>query len=98
MLPILMYIGEVYGHSVWILVSVSSSAALITKGDTIMTEDTHFLKKLGKNLYKTAYSPLYNQYIKIDKVYSVAGEYIIKSTIEGQVVIFRPTELTQYCL
>jgi hypothetical protein len=96
MLPILMYIGATFGHNVWTLVSVSSSVAPITKGDTIM--DTHFLKKLGKNLYKTAYSPLYNQYIKIDKVYTVAGEYIIKSTIGGQVVIFRPTELTEYCL
>jgi hypothetical protein len=63
-----------------------------------MTEDTHFLKKLGKNLYKTAYSPLYNRYIKIDRVYIVAGDYIIKSTIDGKTAIFRPTELTQYCL
>jgi hypothetical protein len=96
MLPILMYIGEVYGHNVLILVSVSSSAALITKGDTIMTEDTHFLKKLAKNLYKTAYSPLYNQYVKIDKVYNIAGEYIVKTTIDDYPVIFRPTELENY--
>jgi hypothetical protein len=63
-----------------------------------MIKDTEFYKKLANQRYSTAYSPLYEQYIKIDKVYTVAGEYIIKSTIGGQAVIFRPTELTEYCL
>ena len=60
--------------------------------------DKYFIKKLTKNLYKTAFSPLYNRYVKIDKVYTVAGEHIVKCTIAGEVVIFRPTELTDYCL
>jgi len=63
-----------------------------------MTKDIHFFKKLGKNLYKTAYSPIYERYIKINNVYTVEGDYIISSNIDGRTVIFRHTELTEYCL
>jgi len=97
MLPISMYIGVASGHNVWILASVSSSVALITKGDSIMTQYTpQFYSKLVKNQYRVAYSPMYKRYIKIDKVYNIAGEYIVKTTIDDYPVIFRPTELEDY--
>ena len=61
-----------------------------------MIKDTQFLKKLSKNVYTIAYSPMYKRYIKIDKVYNIAGEYIVKTTIDDYPVIFRPTELENY--
>jgi len=62
-----------------------------------MIKDTkQFYKKLSKNIYKVAYSPMYNRYVKIDKVYTISGEHIVKCTIDGECVIFRPTELEDY--
>ena len=75
-----------------------------------MTKDTEFYKKLANQRYSTAYSPLYNQYVKIDKVYTIEDEYIVSTTIkgptrfdainnmDGQTIIFRPEELTNYVL
>lgn len=53
---------------------------------------------LGK--FKSAYSPLYEEYIKIFKVrQDENGELIIDATIfsnPGEIVLFRQTELEQF--
>jgi hypothetical protein len=62
-----------------------------------MTEYTEqFYKKLKNNSFNLAYSPMYKRYVSIDKVYTVAGEDIVTGRIDGEVIIFRPTELEDY--
>jgi len=55
-----------------------------------------FYKKLKNNSFNLAYSSMYKRYVSIDKVYTVAGEHIVKGRIDGEVIIFRPTELEDY--
>lgn len=51
--------------------------------------------------YKTAYSPVWEQYVGIVKVYQDDfGQPIVKARIAytETVALFRPEELTDYCL
>ena len=50
-------------------------------------------------LYQTAYSPLYKQYVKITAVkYDTNNQPIIYAFVGNQEVMFRQYELTDYCL
>jgi hypothetical protein len=65
--------------------------------ENTMTEYTEqFYKKLKNNSFNLAYSSMYKRYVSIDKVYTVAGEHIVTGRIDGEVIIFRPTELEDY--
>jgi hypothetical protein len=66
-----------------------------------MTTDPDFFKKLY--LYKTAFSPLHDRYVGIKKVQRDAfGGYWITAHVTGypeyETYLFRPFELTMYCL
>ena len=61
--------------------------------------DLDFEAKL--HLYKTAFSPLYNTYVGIEKVRKLAdGSYVLNCTVASKtdIVLFRPYELTNYVL
>lgn len=63
---------------------------------------SEFIKKLRAQLYKTAYSPLYECYVAIIGVYeNEDGEPLVKARLAGTnygYIIFRPDELTKYGL
>ena len=65
-----------------------------------MHTDHDFYKKLSK--YKTAYSPLYKEFVGIIGVYGGENNTYIKGQLpnmpEGKYIIFRPNELINYCL
>ena len=56
------------------------------------------MKKL--KLYKTAYSPMFKQFVVIAKVREdIRGVPIIDARFDdGQLIMFRQQELTDYCL
>ena len=60
-----------------------------------------FIAKLP--LYKTAWSPVHDRYVGIRSLHQDEnGDHIISAHVQGtpddQIVLFRTTELTQFCL
>jgi len=65
----------------------------------MLAQTEEFYRKLAKNRYNTAFSPLYNRYVKIVEVYSFAPEdCLVKCTIDGYSILFKPEELENYGL
>ena len=69
--------------------------------DNCEVNDPYFFEKLS--LYKTAFSPLYNQYVGIIGVHlNDIGELIITaylaSTSKENCILFHPEELTNFVL
>lgn len=63
------------------------------------SNDPDFEAKL--HLYKTAFSPLYNTYVVIEKVRKLSnGSYVLYCVVppKADMVLFRPYELTNYVL